>query len=246
MIKNKIKGICLLTILCSGLLSSCNVSESMDEYSMVMDVLNNTNNKYKELEYFQYTETTTKDRGKTGDNLEVSKSIYKYDSNNNIIYFSSIVDDRVIFESYKTYMDNKYYTINKTDKKYKVFEGHKGEYKWVNEDLYFYLFKSDKAISNHLLLKDKYSEYKCDYKKKGYIESSGKMKKDDILFNISYKIEDYILTEYKKEEDYGKEGEYGSYIQIKEVNMEFNEEELTIPSINKYKDVTMEDNVLWS
>jgi hypothetical protein len=174
--KKNIKKLGLLSLfLFSGLLSSCSNTDSSDEYTMVMDVLNNTNNKYEELEYFQYTEITTKDRGKKGDNIEVKKSIYKYDFNNKIIYYSSIVDDKVIFESYKTYMDNKYYTINVTDKKYKIFEGHKGEYEWKNNELYANLFKSDKAISNHLLLKDKYSEYNYEYKKKGYIESSGTM-----------------------------------------------------------------------
>ena len=217
MIINKLNRFIFLSIfLCSGLLSSCDSKEYSDEYTMVMDVLNNTNKKYNDLEYFQYTETITKKRGKKDDNIEITKMIYKYDLNNN------------------------------TDKKYKIYKGHEGEFKWVNYDLCSYLFKSDDAISNYFLLKDNYNEYNCNHKKKGYIESSGSLKKDDINFKISFKIEDYILTEYKRIEDYGNEGDINSYIQIKEVNMEFNEEELIIPSLNKYKDVTMEDNIIWS
>ena len=247
MIINKLNRFIFLSIfLCSGLLSSCDSKEYSDEYTMVMDVLNNTNKKYNDLEYFQYTETITKKRGKKDDNIEITKMIYKYDLNNNIIYYSSLKDNKVILESYKAFINSEYYTINKTDKKYKIYKGHEGEFKWVNYDLCSYLFKSDDAISNYFLLKDNYNEYNCNHKKKGYIESSGSLKKDDINFKISFKIEDYILTEYKRIEDYGNEGDINSYIQIKEVNMEFNEEELIIPSLNKYKDVTMEDNIIWS
>ena len=233
------KGYLLLTLFCM-LGSSCKNNEVKyeNEYDMVIDVLNNYLDKYKSLDYIQYSKTTTTENKNGKINSESEN--YHYDKKNNIIYYFVIRNDKLTFESYHAYQEGIYYKINKTSKYYKIFDGYEGELNWNKYDLYFQMDKSDKVVVDHLMNNEDYSSFDFDISKIGYIKSNGVKTVSKTTYESTYTIEDYILKDYKLITT----SEYS--VSIEQVSLETNRIDLSLPSINGYKDVTLEDNILWS
>ena len=93
---------------------------------------------------------------------------------------------------------------------------------------------------NELMNDEDYSSFDCDVSKIGYIKSNGVKTVSKTTYESTYTIEDYILKDYKLITT----SEYS--VSTEQVTLETNRIDLSLPSINGYKDVTLEDNILWS
>ena len=100
--------------------------------------------------------------------------------------------------------------------------------------------KSDKVVVDHLMNDEDYSSFDLDVSKIGCIKSNGVKTVSKTTYESTYTIEDYILKDYKLITT----SEYS--VSIEQVSLETNRIDLSLPSINGYKDVTLEDNILWS